>query len=327
MPKRTDVNGAMASGNRRNKAAGDVTGSGQAHSNASNGIVNAMSVDVEDYFQVSAFSDLVARSTWETQECRVERNVDHILQLFEDAKAHATFFTLGWVAERYPDVVRRIVAAGHELASHGYDHTQVFKQTADEFRADVTRTKALLEDVGGAHVQGYRAASFSIDGRTPWAFEVLQETGHAYSSSVYPIQHDHYGMPDAPRFVYRPGGGTSLPELPLTTLRLMGRNLPCAGGGYFRLLPYAVSRWSVRRVNRREGQSSIFYFHPWEVDPDQPRFPSTPPRTRFRHYVNLRRMSARLRALLADFTWDRVDRVFEIEPAHPAASSTAHAAE
>jgi polysaccharide deacetylase family protein (PEP-CTERM system associated) len=155
----------------------------------------------------------------------------------------------------------------------------------------------------------------------------LRETGHAYSSSVYPIKHDHYGMPDAPRFAYRPDGGSSLPELPLTTLNFMGHNMPFAGGGYFRLLPYAVSRWGIRRVNRREGQSSIFYFHPWEIDPDQPRFPSTPPRTRFRHYVNLRRMSARLRALLRDFEWDRIDRVFDIAPGQPAASSTAHAAE
>jgi len=316
-----DVKKNMASGKGRDTAAG------QAHPGKTNHIVNAMSVDVEDYFQVSAFSNIVSRGDWDRHECRVERNVDNILQSFDDAKTHATFFTLGWVCERYPGMIRRIVDAGHELASHGYEHTQVFKQTADSFRADVMKTKALLEDTGGTEIRGYRAASFSIDGRTPWAFEVLRETGHAYSSSVYPIRHDHYGMPDAPRFAYKPDAGSTMLELPLTTLRIAGRNLPCAGGGYFRLLPYVVSRWGIRRVNRREGQSSIFYFHPWEIDPDQPRFPSTPPRTRFRHYVNLRRMSTRLRALLSDFAWDRIDRVFEIESAGSTASSTAHAAE
>ena len=269
-----------------------------------------MSVDVEDYFQVSAFAGNVRRADWDKLPLRLERNMDTILQLFDDQDTKATFFTLGWVAERLPQVIRRIVASGHELASHGFEHVKVHDQDKDTFRADVRRTKAVLEEIGGVPVKGYRAASFSIDGRTPWAFETLAEEGYLYSSSVYPIRHDHYGMPDAPRFEFHPEGSQGLRELPITTVSFAGLNLPCGGGGYFRLLPYGYTRWGLRRVNRRDGQACIFYFHPWELDPDQPRVSGLPRKARFRHYTNLRRMEERLRRVLSDFEWDRVDRVF-----------------
>ena len=272
--------------------------------------VNAMSVDVEDYFQVSAFSETVRRSDWETLSCRVERNVESVLQLFADFDAKATFFTLGWVAESYPHLIKAIVDAGHELASHGYEHVRVDHQNPDDFREDVRKTKALLEDLGGTAVKGYRAASFSITKDTLWAFRILEEEGYSYSSSVYPIRHDHYGIPGAPRFAYRPKQSDSLTELPITTFSLFGQNLPCGGGGYFRLLPYALSRWAMRRVNRQDNEACIFYFHPWEIDPEQPRVSDLTRLARFRHYTNLHRMERRLRRLLADFRWDRIDRVF-----------------
>ena len=271
---------------------------------------NAMSVDVEDYFQVSAFDGKVQRADWDELPLRLERSMDTILQLFDDQDTKATFFTLGWVAERLPQVIRQIVASGHELASHGFEHVKVHEQDRETFRSDVRRTKALLEDVGGIPVKGYRAASFSIDGRTPWAFDTLAEEGYLYSSSVYPIRHDHYGMPDAPRFGFRPEGSQGLLELPITTAKFAGLNLPCGGGGYFRLLPYSYTRWGLRRVNRRDGRACIFYFHPWELDPEQPRLPGLTRKARFRHYTNLRRMEGRLRRVLSDFDWDRVDRVF-----------------
>ncbi len=274
------------------------------------GPVNAMSVDVEDYFQVSAFDSTTSRGDWDSYPCRVERNVDVILGLFAEQETKATFFTLGWVAERYPQLLHRIVEGGHEVASHGYNHIRVGTQTPEEFRDDVRRTKALLEDVSGTPVRGYRAASFSIDKRTPWAFEILAEEGHDYSSSVYPIRHDLYGMPDAPRFAFRPEGGKGLLEIPVTTVAVMGQNIPCGGGGYFRLLPYSVSRWAMKQVNASDKQSCIFYFHPWEVDPDQPRQDGLPFKSRFRHYTNLTRMQGKLRRVLSEFAWDRMDRVF-----------------
>lgn len=269
---------------------------------------NAMTIDVEDYFQVSAFAPYIARGDWDARECRVERNVDRILALLADNKTHATFFTLGWVAERYPSLVRRIVAGGHELASHGYGHERASDLTPEAFRADISRAKALLEDLGGQPVLGYRAPSFSIGKSNLWAFDVLLETGHRYSSSVYPIQHDHYGMPDSPRFAYPVREG--LLEVPVTTLRLGGRNLPSSGGGYFRLLPYALSRWLIEQVNRRDQQSAVFYFHPWEIDADQPRIAGIDAKTRFRHYVNIARTEARIAQLLQDFAWGRMDEIF-----------------
>ncbi len=281
------------------------------------GTVNAMTVDVEDYFQVQAFASVIDRAAWNTIPCRVEANMDRILQQFDGAGVTATFFTLGWIADRYPAVVRRIVAAGHELASHGYGHARADGQTPDEFRADVRRARGVLQDLGGVPVVGYRAPTFSIGPRNPWAFDVLDEEGYAYSSSVYPVRHDLYGAPDAPRFPYRPAAG-ALMEIPMTTVRLGGRNLPCAGGGYFRLMPYALFRTLLRRFNRVEAASGVFYFHPWEIDPGQPRVAAASRMSRFRHTVNLSAMHGRLDHLLRDFAWDRMDRVFAEALGHPA---------
>jgi len=271
---------------------------------------NAMSIDVEDYFQVSAFASTIRREDWDSLPCRVERNIDVILQLLEEADASATFFTLGWIAERYPQVVRRIVDNGHELASHGYGHERVSDLTPEQFRSDITRAKHILEDLGGVAVRGYRAPSFSINQNNWWAVEELGNAGYVYSSSIYPVRHDHYGMPDAPRFPNRPNGADGILELPPTTLALLGRNLPAAGGGWFRLMPYALSRWMLQRVNAQEQAPCMFYFHPWEMDAGQPRQSGLSTRTRFRHYVNLQRMPGRMKKLLNDFEWDRVDRVF-----------------
>lgn len=277
-------------------------------------ITNALTIDVEDYFQVSAFAPYIRRDEWDARECRVEANVDRILAMLERRGTRATFFTLGWVAERYPSLVRRIVAQGHELASHGYGHQRASELTPEAFGEDIRRAKGILEDLGGRPVLGYRAPSFSIGEGNLWAFDSLAEAGYRYSSSVYPIQHDHYGMPDAPRFAHevRPG----LLEIPVTTLRMMNRNLPSSGGGYFRLLPYALSRWMLRQVNSGDGASAIFYFHPWEIDAGQPRVAGIDAKTRFRHYVNIGRMERRLEQLLADFRWGRMDEIFLARPAH-----------
>jgi polysaccharide deacetylase family protein (PEP-CTERM system associated) len=221
----------------------------------------------------------------------------------------ATFFTLGWVAERFPALIRRIVAGGHELASHGWDHTRVDSQEPEAFRADIRRTKALLEDTGGVRVAGYRAATFSIGARTLWAFPILRQEGYLYSSSINPIRHDLYGMPNAPRVPFHPDAAGVL-EIPMTTVRLMGRNWPCSGGGYFRLLPTMLYRSGLKRVNRRDRQPGIFYFHPWEIDAEQPRIPNAGWKSRLRHYTNLARMAGDLDDLLDDFAWDRMDRVY-----------------
>jgi polysaccharide deacetylase family protein (PEP-CTERM system associated) len=273
-----------------------------------NGTVNALSCDVEDYFQVAAFDGVVDRSGWDTRPGRVERNTHAVLDLFGRAGVKGTFFTLGWVADRHPGLVRRMVAEGHEVASHGYDHAKVTTLTPDQFRRDIRRTKALLEDLGGTVVKGYRAPSYSIGRTNLWALDVLQEEGHRYSSSIYPINHDHYGMPEAPRFALRAHNG--MLELPITTTRLFSRNLPAGGGGFFRLLPYRASRWAIARVNRVDRQPAIFYFHPWEVDPGQPRVAGISVKSKFRHYLNLDRMESRLDRPLTDFQWGRMDRVF-----------------
>jgi len=270
--------------------------------------VNALTIDVEDYFQVSAFAPYISRSEWDRRECRVERNVERILAMLESRNAHATFFTLGWIAERYPQLVHRIVAQGHELASHGYGHQRASDLSPDAFFEDVDRAKRLLEDISGVAVQGYRAPSFSIGRDNLWAFDTLARAGYRYSSSIYPIAHDHYGMPEAPRFAYQVREGVL--EVPVTTLRWGGRNFPSSGGGYFRLLPYAMSRWMLRQVNERDGQAAIFYFHPWEIDAEQPRVAGIDAKTRFRHYLNIDRMPARLERLLADFSWGRMDQIF-----------------
>jgi polysaccharide deacetylase family protein (PEP-CTERM system associated) len=277
-------------------------------------IRNAMTCDVEDYFQVSAFAPYISRESWPTRECRVEANVERILALFAEHGVKATFFTLGWIAERYPQVVRNIVAGGHELASHGYGHQRASSQDRAEFANDVKSAKALLEDIGGVEVVGYRAPSFSIGHGNLWALDVLREAGYRYSSSIYPIAHDHYGMPDAPRFAFYPNGTDGLLEIPVTTVRVGSRNLPAGGGGYFRLLPYALSRWMMERVNRNDGQPALFYFHPWELDPGQPRPAGLGAKARFRHYVNIGRMEARLAQLARDFAWDRMDHIFLTKP-------------
>ncbi len=282
-------------------------------------IANALTIDVEDYFQVSAMAPYIPRSRWDHCECRVERNVERILALLQRHQTQATFFTLGWVAERYPQLVRQIVDQGHELASHGYGHERASDLSREAFTQDIVRAKHLLEDIGGRAVLGYRAPSFSIGTGNLWAFDCLQASGHRYSSSIYPIKHDHYGMPDAPRFAHAVADG--LIEVPVTTLRLAGRNLPSSGGGFFRLLPYALSRWMIRRVNALDQQSAIFYFHPWEIDPQQPRVPGIDLKTRFRHYVNLSRMERRLDALLGDFRWGRMDQIFLPEAGTAAAAS------
>ena len=271
-------------------------------------IRNAMSIDVEDYFQVSAFAPYIARGDWDARECRVERNIARILDLLDAKQVKATFFTLGWIAQRYPQIVREIVARGHELASHGYGHERASDLDRAAFRKDVGDAKALLEDLGGVEVKGYRAPSFSIGKDNLWAFDVLAECGYRYSSSVYPIEHDHYGMPDSPRFAYevRPG----LIEVPVTTLRWRGKNYPSSGGGWFRLLPYGVSRWMIERFNRIEGRSAVFYFHPGEIDPAQPRIAGIDAKTRFRHYVNIGRTESRIEQLLGDFAWARMDEIF-----------------
>ena len=274
-------------------------------------IVNALTIDVEDYFQVSALEPHFPRSQWDRVPCRVERNVERILEMLGEREVQATFFTLGWVAERYPQLIRRVADAGHEVASHGFAHERASAQSPAHFLDDIRRAKVQLEDLSGCRVIGYRAPSFSIGAGNPWAHDCIAEAGYGYSSSVYPVRHDHYGMPDAPRFPYRLANG--LLELPVTTMRWLGRNWPAGGGGYFRLLPYAVSRWQIARVNRDDARPAIFYFHPWEIDPDQPRVAGVTAKTRFRHYVNLGRTERRLQRLLQDFAWGRADRVFAAE--------------
>ncbi len=274
-------------------------------------LTNALRVDVEDYFQVSAFEDSIARSEWRHMPRRVEGNTERILDLLAEKGARGTFFILGWVAERHPDLVRRIAAAGHEVASHGFEHSRVSEQTSEQFRRDVGRSRRLLEDIAGVPVKGYRAPSFSIGRSQGWAFGVLAEEGYRYSSSVNPVPHDLYGMPDAPRLPFRPCG--EILEIPVSTVALGSRNSPCGGGGYFRLLPYGYFRWGLRRIHRCDRHPCVFYIHPWEIDPGQPRQKGLGWRARFRHYTNLHATEPRLRRLLGDFHWDRMDHVFALE--------------
>jgi polysaccharide deacetylase family protein (PEP-CTERM system associated) len=274
------------------------------------GIVNALTIDVEDYFQVSALASYIRRDQWDAIPCRVENNVDRLLALLAKHDARATFFTLGWIAERHPGVVRKIVAGGHEIGSHGYGHLRASEQSPAEFRADITRAKAILEDIGGMPVHGYRAPSFSISESNLWAFDVIAEAGYRYSSSVYPVRHDHYGMPSADRFPFQARSG--LVEVPITTTHWLGRNFPAGGGGFFRLNPYRISRWAIERVNRVDGKPAIFYMHPWEIDPDQPRVRGLDLKTKFRHYLNLDMTEARLQRLLSDFRWGTIPRAFNL---------------
>jgi polysaccharide deacetylase family protein (PEP-CTERM system associated) len=278
-------------------------------------MLNALSVDIEDWFQVGAFETVIARDSWETLPRRVERNSDAVLALFAKAGVKGTFFTLGWVAERHPALIRRIVEAGHEIASHGWDHRRVFTMDAETFRDDLRRTRRAIEDACGRSPTGYRAPSFSIDARTPWAHPVLAEEGYGYSSSVAPVRHDHYGWPEAPRFAHRPVASAELIELPVTTVDVAGRRLAAGGGGFFRLLPYRFSSWAIRRVNRGEGRPAVFYFHPWEIDPGQPRAAGAPLKSRLRHYSRLSAMEGKLLKLLGEHRWGRTDQVVAAERA------------
>ena len=276
-------------------------------------LLNAMSVDIEDWFQVGAFETVVDRADWDQLEHRVENNSRAVLSLFDEAGIKATFFVLGWVAERYPALMLQIASAGHEIANHGYDHARVFTLSPDQFRADLDRSRKLLEDASGQKVTGYRAPSFSIDQRTPWAHEILAEQGYAYSSSVAPIHHDHYGWAGSPRFAWKPVEQSDLIELPVTTVKLGNRILAAGGGGFFRLLPYALYEQSIRKMQREDGHGAIFYFHPWEIDPGQPRVRNAPIRSRLRHYTNLRAMRAKLLRAGQDFKWGRVDELAALE--------------
>ncbi|WP_194955800.1 XrtA system polysaccharide deacetylase [Tsuneonella amylolytica] len=272
-------------------------------------VVNGLSVDVEDWFQVGAFETVIGRDAWNDLPLRVEDNVSRILDLFAGAEVLATFFTLGWVARRHPAMIRRIADAGHEIASHGWDHARVHTLDRASFAADIDRARRVLEDASGQMVTGYRAPSFSIDARTPWAHEELAAQGYLYSSSVAPIAHDHYGWAEAPRFAFLPVANSPLVEIPVTTAILGGRRVAAGGGGFFRVLPYAFSRWAIRQVNRREGRPAVFYFHPWEVDPGQPRVPDAPLRSKLRHYTRLEAMAGKLAALVREFEWGRMDAI------------------
>lgn len=277
---------------------------------------NALTVDVEDYFQVEAFKGVIDRASWDAMPARVEKNTMRLLELFDDANVSATFFMLGWVAERFPTLARRVRDAGHEIASHGYGHELAHLQTPAEFRKDIRDAKKLLEDTSGGRVRGYRAPTFSLRRENWWAYDVLAEEGFDYSSSLYPVSHDLYGMPDAPTVPFHPTSA-KLTEIPLSTIRLFSRNVPCSGGGYFRLLPYEISRWCINRVLNGDA-SYVFYCHPWEFDPGQPRI-NAPAKSRFRHYTNIGGMHDKVSRMLRDFRWDRMDRVFarEIDPSTP----------
>ena len=277
--------------------------------------VHALSVDVEDWFQVWALSGAISRDDWDGHELRVEASTNKLLDLFAARGAHATFFCLGWVAERCPALIRRMADEGHEVASHGYDHVKVFDQDELGFRADVVRTKAILEDLSGRPVTGYRAAGFSMDARTPWAHRVLAETGHAYSSSTHPIAHDHYGDADGPLGPFRQDG---IAELPVSVREVAGRRTTIGGGGWFRAMPLPVTR-ALWRGLEAEGRRGVFYLHPWEVDPDQPKVAGLSAKSRLRHRLNLRTTEAKLAKMLDAFAWDRVDRVFAGEIGVPEA--------
>ena len=274
--------------------------------------LNAMSVDVEDYFHVAALSEAISRDDWESMNSRVDGSTRRLLEVFDEAGTTATFFTLGWVAERHPELVREIQRRGHEVACHGYSHKLVYEQTPEEFRAETLRSKGLLEDIIGQPVDGYRAASYSITARSRWALDILVEAGFVYDSSIFPVRHDLYGMPGAERFPHRleTDKGASIVEFPPSTARVLGQNLPAAGGGYFRLYPYSLSRWLINRVNESEGQPAVFYLHPWEVDPEQPRVQAGW-KSRFRHYNNLHKCEQRLRRLLGEFRFGTVREVLE----------------
>lgn len=294
-------------------------------------MVNLLTIDVEDYFHVSAFEAISPPAAWKTCELRVDRNTEKVLAILEENDVHATFFVLGWVASRFPELVKKIVRQGHEVASHGYGHRRVTTQSRIEFRDDIRRSKALLEDLSGQAVLGYRAPSYSIGLKSLWAFDELLEAGYLYDSSVFPVKHDFYGIPEWPRFPFcvirddqsnwapeenRAQGSLREPscrilEIPITTLNLYGRNLPIAGGGYFRLFPYAFTRWGLERINRVDGKPFVFYIHPWEFDPDQPQMIGAGWKSRARHYLNLDKTEGRFRSLMRDFSFAPIQAVLE----------------
>ena len=279
------------------------------------GVTNAMTIDVEDYFHVEAFASTIDRKEWDRLPHRVERNTERILDVLAESEAQATFFVLGWIARRHPALVRRILADGHELASHGSDHMRVDRLSPEAFRGDVRQSKHILEDAGGVLVRGYRAPTFSISRNSSWAHAVLLEEGYRYSSSVYPRRHDLYGSPGAPRTPFAPIPGFI--EVPLTTVRIFHFDVPASGGGYFRLFPYRLTRWLLDQAYRANRVPAVFYLHPWEVDPDQPRQHQAPFLSRLRHYLNLGLTEDRLRRLLGDFKWARMDRLFLTDGAEP----------
>lgn len=283
-------------------------------------VVNAMTVDVEDYFQASAFDRLVSRTSWYERESRVVANTHRLLEFFHRHHVHATFFILGWVAERFPSLVRDIATLGHEVASHGFHHQLIYTLAPDQFRDDVRRAKAVIEDAGGCTVRGYRAPSFSVVRESLWALDILIDEGYSYDASVFPIHHDRYGIPDAPRrpHVIERGAG-SIVEVPASTVRLGRVNVPIAGGGYFRLLPYGFTKWGIARVNRVDRHPVVFYIHPWEIDPNQPQLPVSTV-TRWRHYSNLDDTLHRLERLVQDFAFDTVAATLETNVATAAAA-------
>ncbi|WP_218310121.1 XrtA system polysaccharide deacetylase [Alteromonas antoniana] len=272
--------------------------------------LNAMTVDVEDYFQVSAFEGVIDKKDWDSVSLRVGDNTHRLLDLFAENDVKSTFFTLGWVAKRCPDVIKRIVDEGHELASHGLAHQRATTMSRDEFRADVSQSKAILEDIGGVAIKGYRAPSFSVNDDNTWVYDVIKELGFVYSSSTYPIEHDLYGVPHWPRFKYEREEG--IIEIPIPTVRKNNVNTGIGGGGYFRLYPYWLSRKRITRFMAEESAPYSFYFHPWEIDANQPRFDNAPWKSKFRHYVNLSRMEGKLVALLKDFRWGTMQQAYDI---------------
>jgi polysaccharide deacetylase family protein (PEP-CTERM system associated) len=288
-------------------------------------VVNAMSIDVEDYFHVSVFDGIVPRSEWDRMESRVVANTHRLLDVFDEFAVRSTFFVLGWVGERHPHLVKAIAARGHEIASHGYAHRLIYDQTPSAFRDDVRRAKRLLEDESGRRVVGYRAPSYSITPKSLWALDVLLEEGYEYDSSIFPIRHDRYGIPVSDRRPYvitRPGG--ALVEVPGSTTEVGPLNLPVAGGGYFRILPYGWTKWGIARVNRLENRPAVFYLHPWEIDPGQPRL-AAGRLGRFRHYRNLDQTEARLRQLLTDFRFDTIETIVaEVRRSAPATPGVAY---
>ena len=276
-------------------------------------MINALTIDVEDYFHVQAFAGVISPTDWCHYPMRVENNTYRLLELLERRCIHATFFILGWVAERCPGLVRDIFNCGHEIGSHGYSHQMISRGDQESFRGDISRAKSILEDQIGSKVKCYRAPSYSITSNTLWALQILGELGFEYDSSIFPVRHDYYGIPDAPRFPHyrflRDGG--RLLEFPPSTLRAYGINLPVAGGGYLRLLPYGVTAWAIRRINEKEAQPALVYLHPWEIDPEQPRV-AAPWRSRVRHYQNLRSTEEKLRRLLDDFSWASMTEVLSL---------------